>query len=116
MVLLDGVVAILDLAHHDRHVAAGVDRIDGRLDGAALVHRNLVRFAVCCHGFVGEALRRKQKVDSLSLPVGGAIKIFSDALDLDVGLIHSPVSVDRALVFAGHFFDERQEADDPLVD
>ena len=110
MVLLDDVVAILDLVHHDRHVAAGVDRIDGCLAGAALVHRDLVGFAVCYRGLVKEALRRshvapgrEQKGYSISLPVDGAIAIFSGALDLDVGLIHAPTSADRALVFAGHF-------------
>ena len=88
-----------------------------------LVHRDLVRFAVCSHGLVKEALRRshvalgrEQKGDSISLPVDGAIEIFSDALDLDVGLIHAPASADRALVFAGHFFNERQETNRPPVD
>jgi hypothetical protein len=37
MVLFDDVVEVLDLAHHDRHVASGVARIDGHLVGAALV-------------------------------------------------------------------------------
>ena len=123
MVLLDDVVEILDLAHHDRRVAAGVDRIDGCLAGAVLVHRDLVRFAVCSHGLIKEALRRshvalgrEQKGDSLSLSVDGAIAIFPDALDLDAGLIHAPASANRAIVFACHFFDAWQETDRPPVD
>ena len=123
MVLLDDVVELLDLTHHDRHVTAGVDRIDGCLAGAVLVHRDLVRFAVCSHGLIKEALRRghvalfrQQKVDSLSLPVDSAIAIFPDALGLDVGLTHTPASVNRAIVFTRHFFDAWQETDRPPVD
>jgi hypothetical protein len=36
MVLLDNVVDVFNLAHKDRHVSAGVDRIDGRLAGPLL--------------------------------------------------------------------------------
>ena len=39
--------------------------------------------------------------------------IFPDALDLNVGLIHAPAAANRALVFAGHFLNERQETDRP---
>ena len=69
MVLLSDVVEVLDLAHHDRHVAANINRIDGRLAGATFVHCDLVRIFVFSHGLVEEALRREQKVDSLSLLV-----------------------------------------------
>ena len=123
MILLDDVVEILDLAHHNWHVAAGVDRIDGRLVGTALVYRDFVKIVVCARGLVEEALRRshvalhrQQKVDSLSLLVDGAIEILPDALDLDVGLIYVPAAVNQALVFAGRFLDERRETDRSPVD
>jgi len=80
MVLLDNVVKVFNLAHKDRHVAAGVDGIDRRLVGPALVHRDLVRIAVRSHSLVEEALRRgyvalrrQQEVDGLSLLVDGAV-------------------------------------------
>src|SRR5476649_234850 len=41
MVLLDDVVEVFDLAHYNRHIPACVDRIDGSLVRASLVHRNL---------------------------------------------------------------------------
>ena len=58
MVLLDNVVELFNLADKDRHGAAGVDGIHGRLVGAALVHRDFVWIAVRSHGLVEEALRR----------------------------------------------------------
>ena len=112
MVLFDDVVEVFDLAHNDRHAGPGVDRIDGRLVGAALVHRDLVRIAVRSHGLVEEALRcgnialgREQEVDGLSLLIDGAVQVFPDAFDLDVGLIHAPAAADWALVFTGHVLD-----------
>ena len=42
MILLDDVIEVSNLAHKDRHVAAGVDRIHGLLLGAALAHRDFV--------------------------------------------------------------------------
>ena len=50
---------VFDLAHHDRHVALGVARADGRFVGAALVHRDLPGLAVHLHGLVEEALCRR---------------------------------------------------------
>lgn len=123
VVLFDSVVEVFDLAHQDRHIAAGVDRIDRRLVGATLVHRDLVRIAVRSHGLVEEALRRshvalcrQQEIDGLALLVDGAVEVFPDALDLDVRLVHAPAVTNRALVFARHFLDQRQEADRPSVD
>ena len=123
MVLLNDVVEVFDLAHQNLDVAAGVDRIDGRLVGAALVHRDLVRIAVPSHGFVEEALRRghvalrsKQEVHGFAVLVDGAVEVFPDALDLDVRLVHAPAAADRALVLAGHLLDERQETNRPPVD
>ena len=58
MVLLADVFEVPDLAHHDRHAAASIDRIDGRLVGAAFVHRDFVEIAVCCHGLGEEVLRQ----------------------------------------------------------
>jgi hypothetical protein len=122
VILLDNVVQILNLAHQDRHVAAGVDRIHGRLVSAALVHRDLVWIAVHSHGLVEEALRssyvalrRQQEIDGFALLVDGAVEVFPGTLDRDVRLIHAPATADRALVFAGHFLDQRQEADRPSI-
>ena len=47
--------------------------------------------------------------------VDGEVEVFPEALDLDVRLVHAPAAADRALVFPGHFLDERQEADRPSV-
>ena len=123
MILLDNVVEVFNLAHKYLHVAAGVDRIDGRLVGPAFVHRDLVRVAVRSHGLVEEALRRghvalgrQQEVDSLALLVDSAVEVFPDALELDVGLIHAQAAANRALVFVGHLLDERQETNGPPVD
>jgi len=81
--------------------------IHGHLVGATLVHRDFVGIAVRCHGLVeealgcGQALGRHQEVDSLARLVDSAIKVFSDALDLDVRLIYAPTADNRALVVAG---------------
>ena len=123
MILLDDVVEVFNLAHQDQHFAVGVDRIDRRLVGAALVHRDLVRIAVCSHGLVEEALRcghiglsREQEVDGFSLLVDGTVKVLPDALDVDVGLIHAPAPTYRVLVFSGHLLDVWQKSDRPSVD
>ena len=47
--------------------------------------------------------------------VDSAIEIFTSALDLDAGLNHGSAPAYRALVPAGHFLDEPQEADRPPV-
>jgi hypothetical protein len=116
MALLDNVVEVFNLVHEDRHVASGVDRIHGRLVGAALVHRNFDWIAVRSHGLVEEALRRghvalrrQQEVDGLAMLVDGALEVFPDALDFDVGLIHAPAAADRALVFWGQLLDKRHK-------
>ena len=123
MVLFDDIVEVFDLAYHDLHVAAGVDRIDRRLVGAALVHRDLVRVAVRSHGLVEEAIRRshiafgrEQEVDGLSLLIDGAVQVFPYAFVLHVGLIHAPAAADWALAFPGHLLDERQETNRPQID
>ena len=123
MILLDDVVEVFTLAHQDWYVAPGVDRIDRRLVGAALVHRDLVRIAVRSHCLVEEALccghvalGREQEVDGLSLLIDGAVQVFPDAFDLDVGLIHAPAAADWALVFTGHVLDQGQETNRPPID
>ena len=126
VVLLDDVVEVLDLAHDDRNVTVSIDRIDGRLVGAALIQRDLVRSCRACRSLsspVEDAFRRshvalcgEQEVDSFSVLVDSAVKIFPDALDLNVCLTRPPTGADRALVFAGHFLDERQETGRPSVD
>lgn len=90
---------------------------------AALVNRDFVWIAVRSYGLFEEALRRghvvlrrQQEIDGLALLVDGAVKVFSDTLDLDVRLAHAPAGTDRTLVFAGYFLDQRQEADGPSVD
>src|SRR5471032_1972297 len=123
VVLLDDVVEVFDLAHHNRHVPAGVDRIDGRLVSAALVHGDLVGNTVLAHGLVEEAfcgshvpLGGQKKIDGLSLLVDGTVKILPDAFDLDVGFVHAPAAADRAFVLAGQFLKQRQETNRPSVD
>lgn len=85
-------------------------------------HKLAIR-EICDHGPVEETLRRghiafgrKQETDGFALLVDGAVQILPDALDLDIGLIHAPTAAGRALVFAGHFLDHRQEADRPSAD
>lgn len=89
MILFDDVVEMFDLAHLDRHVAAGIDRIGGRLIGSALVHRDLVRIAVRFYRFIEKAprgshitLRREQEVNGFSLLVDSRVQVFPDAFDL----------------------------------
>jgi hypothetical protein len=48
--------------------------------------------------------------------VDGAVEVFSDAFDFDVGFIHAPATADRALVFSGHLLDERQKTNRPPID
>ena len=91
VVLLDDIVEVLDLANDDRLVATGVDRIDGCLVGAALVHCDLVRDTVGSHGPVEEALSchhvalgRQQEVNCLAQLVDSTVEVFPDAFDLDV--------------------------------
>jgi len=105
MVLPDNVVKVFNLVCIERPIEAGVDSINGRLVGPALVDRDLVQIVVCSNGRVEEALRRshvslgrQQEVDGLALRVDGAIEVFPDALDLDLGLIHAPATANRALV------------------
>jgi len=62
MLLLDNVVKIFNLTYKNRHVAAGVNCIDGYLVFPALVHRYFVWIAVRCHGLVEEALRRQHEI------------------------------------------------------
>lgn len=94
MFLLNDVVKEFNLVHLNRHVAAGVDCIDCRLVGAALVHPHFVGITVRCHALVGKKLRRgniafgrEQEVDGLALLVDGRVQILPDALDLDISLI-----------------------------
>src|SRR5450830_442924 len=123
MVLLNDVVEVLHLADNDRNSAAGIDLINGRLVGAALVHRDLLRNIIGLHGLVKEAhgrclvaLGRQQEVDRFSLFVHGAVEILPDAFDQDAGLIHAPAPSRWALVFAKDLFKQWQKPDRPAVD
>src|SRR5665647_1173259 len=111
MVLLNDVVEVLHLPNNYRNSAAGLDLINGRLVGAALVHSDLRRNTVGLHGFVKEAhgcglvaLSSQQEVDCLALLVYRAVEILPDAFDQDAGLIHAPapsrlsLAVDRRIV------------------
>ena len=49
VVLFDDVVEVFDVTYHDRHVTSGVDGINSRLVGAALVHRDLLGLAIHLH-------------------------------------------------------------------
>ena len=81
MVLLDDIVEVFDLAHIDRPFPVFIDRIDGRLVGAALVHRDFFRHAVGLHGLVKKAhgqkrawlppcrTGRQQKIDRFEQPL-----------------------------------------------
>src|SRR5471030_1001861 len=57
MVLHNDVVEVFDLAHHNRHVPAGVDRSNGCLVGSTLVHRDLFGIAIRTYGLVEKTLR-----------------------------------------------------------
>jgi hypothetical protein len=104
------------------NVPAGVDRIDGRLVGAALsiaifsrspfapIALSKKHFAAAMSRF---AVNRKSMV--FPLLVDSAVEVFPDALDLDLCLIHTPAAADRALVFAGNLLDERQKTDRPSL-
>jgi hypothetical protein len=59
---------------------------------------------------------KPQEVRSLALLLDSTVKLFPDALDLNVSLVHAPAAANRALIFARHFLDQRQEADRPSVD
>ena len=92
MILLDDVVEILHLPNNDRSSAAGIDLINRRLVGAALVDGDLLGYIVGLHDFFKEpqgcglvALGGQKKVDRLALLVYSAIKVFPDPFDLDVG-------------------------------
>src|SRR5665647_1667618 len=123
MVLLNDVVEVLHLPNNYRNSAAGLDLINGRLVGAALVHSDLRRNTVGLHGFVKEAhgcglvaLSSQQEVGCLALLVYRAVKILPDAFDLDVGFVHSPTDTNRPLVFTKDFFKGGQKPDRPAVD
>jgi hypothetical protein len=58
MILLEDVHQELNLDHKERHVAAGVDCIHGRVVGSAFVHRDFIWIPVRSHCLVEEALRR----------------------------------------------------------
>ena len=123
MVLLHDVVQVFDLPHDDLHFASVIDLVHGRFVGAALVHRDLFGNTVGLHGLVKEAQGcglvvsgRQQKIDSLSLLVHCAVKVFSGTLDVDIGLIHAPVAAHWALLLTQHFFKQRQKPDCPTID
>ena len=72
MILLEDVLEELNLHHKERHVAAGVDCIHGRVVGSAFVHRDFVWIAVRSDCLVEKALRcghvalvRQQEVEGL---------------------------------------------------
>jgi hypothetical protein len=56
------------------------------------------------------AVRRKSIVSPL---VDGAVEIFPDAPELEIGLILAPAKANRPLVLAKHPFKKRQESDQP---
>ena len=110
MVLRHKVVQVLDLPHDDHCLTSAIDLINGRLVGAAFVHRDFFGCAVGLHGFFEEqqgcglaASGRQQEVDRLSLVVHRAVQVFLDTFNLDTGLVHPPAAAHRALVFAEHF-------------
>lgn len=110
------VVEVFDLAYRSRDFSAGVDCIEGRLVGVALVHRDLVGIDVRSHGFVEEALRRQQEVYVHALLGDSAVEVFPEALDLDVRLVNAPPAAVGAFAFARHFLDEGQAPYCPPVD
>lgn len=56
VVLLDDVVGIFDLTHHDRYISTNIDRIDGYFVGAFLAHSYFCGNVVIAHSLVKEAL------------------------------------------------------------
>ena len=109
MVLLDDVIERFDLTNQDGDFPAGIDLIDGRFVGAALIHRDFFRPVVVTHGLIKEthgsglvALGRQQKLDGFPSLVNRPIEIFPGTFHLDVGLIHAPTSTHWTLVLAKH--------------
>ena len=103
MVLLDDVVEILDLANDDAVFQPVIDVIDGRLVGAALVHRDLFRRAVLTHGHVEKAiggglvaLGGQQEIDRLACLVHRAVQIFFKSSTLP-GYFDSCAQCDKAV-------------------
>jgi hypothetical protein len=96
VVLLDDVVGKFDLAQHERHVAACVERVEDGLVGTAFVHVYFVGRPFC---FIGLSKKRRAtaasrlavsiKSTAFSLLVDSAVEVLPDALDLDVGLFHA---------------------------
>jgi hypothetical protein len=84
---------------------------------------DFLRDAIGLHGLLEKAHRgllvslgRQQKVDRLACLVDCAVKVFPNAFDQYVGLVHAPTLTHCALVFTEHFFQQRQETNRPPVD
>lgn len=109
VVLLDDVVEVFNLAHKDRHFAAGVDRIDRSLASAALVHRDPGQITV-------RSPWPYQRSASLrpcrALPSAESRRFFAACrqrgrgifrpLNFDVRFMPAPAAADRALPFLRH--------------
>ena len=111
MVLLDDVIEVFDLPDDDGYFLVLDDLVNGRFVGTALIHRDFFWDGIVTHGLFKEthggchvALGGQQKINGFAFLVDRTIKIFPDALDLDVSLIHAPAASHGALVFAEHFF------------
>jgi hypothetical protein len=89
-------------------VPTGLELINRRPVGSALVHGDLLRYIVGglpglvkeAHGCCLVTFGRQQEVDRPALFVYRAGEIFPDAFDLDVGLVHAPAPGHWALVLA----------------
>ena len=111
------------MPNNDRRSAAGIDLINRRLVGAALVHSDLLVYIVGLNGFVKKALSRclvalggKKKVERFAFLGYSAIKVSPDSFDLDVCFVHSPTDTNWPLVFTKDFFKDGQKPDRPAVD
>jgi len=97
--------------------------MDRRLVGTAFIHRHLIRHIVIAHGLFKKmqgrclvALGRQQKIDRFAFFVSGAIEIFPDALDLDIGLVHPPTRTHRTFVLVEKLIEDRQRPAGPTAD
>ena len=94
VVLLDDVVEVLDLTHLDVRAGIGLNALDGRRVGAALVDGDFPGHAVQTDGALQKAPRRstvsrgtEQKVDRVAVSVDGPVQVLPLAGDLDVSLV-----------------------------
>jgi len=104
-------------------VALGVNLIDGRFVGAALVYRDFLGDAIGLDGLLENAHRRLlvllgrlQEVDGLTRLVDCTIKVLPNTVDQNGRRIDAPTRPHEALVFLQRHFQQRPKPNRPAVD